>query len=67
VCPEVEKGHTDASWSTGWRWKLGIWAEVRAWKRNGNLKLGDNFCQIQSPEAIFTLFSNEIFKGLGEN
>ena len=30
MCPEVEKGHTEVSWSTGARWKLGMWLATQA-------------------------------------
>ena len=57
MCPEVEKGHTEASWSTGSQRKLDVLATIRASKGAGHHNLGDNFCQIQSPEATFTLFA----------
>ena len=58
--PEVEKGILRLPRALGgggtWVCNLGMWAAIRTWKRSGNLKLGDNFFQIQAPEAIFTLF-----------
>lgn len=56
MCPEVEKGHTEASWSTGLGWKLGVVVTIRALKLERHLNFGDNFCQIQSPGAVSNLF-----------
>ena len=67
MCPEVEKGHTESSWSSGSRLKMGMLATIRTWKRSRRLHFGDNFCQTSSPRGTLHVFRNIQRSQLMEN
>ena len=55
--PIGSKRHAEGPGNTELRYKVGMWAAIRAWKLGGKLESCDNFCQIQSPKGDLTHFS----------